>query len=36
VKNIAKQVPAARGNASNLADLDRLFAQIKQEKGDWT
>jgi len=27
------QVKAVRADASNLADLDRLFAQIKQEKG---
>ena len=27
------QVKAIRADASNLADLDRLFAQIKQEKG---
>jgi len=34
VKSIGgKQVTAVRGDASNLHDLDRLFAQIKQEKG---
>jgi NAD(P)-dependent dehydrogenase (short-subunit alcohol dehydrogenase family) len=34
VKSIgAKHVTAVRGDASNLDDLDRLFAQIKQEKG---
>ena len=27
------QVKAVRADSSNLADLDRLFAQIKQEKG---
>ncbi len=34
VKSIgARHVTAVRGDASNLGDLDRLFAQIKQEKG---
>ncbi len=33
VKAIGKQVTAVRADASNLSDLDRLFAQIKQEKG---
>jgi len=34
VKTIGgKQVAAVRSDVSNLADLDRLFAQIKQEKG---
>lgn len=34
VKSIgAAHVTAVRGDASNLDDLDRLFAQIKQEKG---
>lgn len=33
VKKIGKQVKAIRSDVSNLADLDRLFAQIKQEKG---
>ena len=34
VKSIgARHVTAVRGDASNLDDLDRLFAQIKQEKG---
>ncbi len=34
VKTIgAAQVKAVRADASNLADLDKLFAQIKQEKG---
>lgn len=33
VKEIGKNVTAVAGDVSNLADLDRLFAQIKQEKG---
>jgi len=33
VKTIGANVTAVRGDASNLADLDKLFAQIKQEKG---
>jgi NAD(P)-dependent dehydrogenase (short-subunit alcohol dehydrogenase family) len=33
VKTIGKQVTAVRADSSNLADLDRLFAQIKSEKG---
>jgi NAD(P)-dependent dehydrogenase (short-subunit alcohol dehydrogenase family) len=33
VKSIGKQVTAIRADASKLADLDKLFAQIKQEKG---
>jgi len=33
VKEIAINVMGARGDVANLADLDRLFAQIKQEKG---
>ena len=33
VKIIGANVTAVRGDASNLADLDKLFAQIKQEKG---
>jgi NAD(P)-dependent dehydrogenase (short-subunit alcohol dehydrogenase family) len=32
-KTIGTQVTAVRADASSLADLDRLFAQIKQEKG---
>ena len=32
-KAIGSNVKAVRADASNLADLDRLFAQIKQEKG---
>jgi NAD(P)-dependent dehydrogenase (short-subunit alcohol dehydrogenase family) len=33
VKKIGAQVTAIRADASSLADLDKLFAQIKQEKG---
>jgi NAD(P)-dependent dehydrogenase (short-subunit alcohol dehydrogenase family) len=33
VKQIGSQVTAVRADASSLADLDRLFAQIKEEKG---
>jgi NAD(P)-dependent dehydrogenase (short-subunit alcohol dehydrogenase family) len=33
VQEIGKNVTGVRGDVSNLADLDRLFAQIKQEKG---
>src|SRR5438105_3820698 len=33
VKQIGKNVSAVQGNVSNLGDLDRLFAQIKREKG---
>src|SRR6202023_1362621 len=32
-KKIGGQVTAVRSDASNLADLDKLFARIKQEKG---
>ena len=32
-KEIGRNVTAVQGDASNLGDLDRLFAQIKQEKG---
>jgi NAD(P)-dependent dehydrogenase (short-subunit alcohol dehydrogenase family) len=32
-KQIEKNVTAIQGDVSNLDDLDRLFAQIKQEKG---
>jgi NAD(P)-dependent dehydrogenase (short-subunit alcohol dehydrogenase family) len=32
-KEIARNVTGVQGDVSNLADLDRLFAQIKQEKG---
>ena len=33
VNEIGKNVTAIRNDVSNLADLDRLFAQIKAEKG---
>jgi len=33
VKEIGRNVTAVQGDVSNLADLDRLFAQIKKEKG---
>ena len=33
VKTIGTQVKAVRADVSKLADLDRLFAQIRQEKG---
>src|SRR6516164_5886874 len=33
VKDIGRNVTGVQGDVSNLADLDRLFAQIKQEKG---
>ncbi len=33
VKEIGKNVTGVQGDVSNLGDLDRLFAQIKQEKG---
>src|ERR1700719_65809 len=33
VKEIGKNVTAVQGDVSKLADLDRLFAQIKREKG---
>jgi NAD(P)-dependent dehydrogenase (short-subunit alcohol dehydrogenase family) len=32
-KEIGKNVTGVRGDVSNLGDLDRLFAQIKREKG---
>jgi NAD(P)-dependent dehydrogenase (short-subunit alcohol dehydrogenase family) len=32
-KEIGSNVTAVRGDVSNLGDLDRLFAQIKREKG---
>jgi NAD(P)-dependent dehydrogenase (short-subunit alcohol dehydrogenase family) len=32
VKHIGRNVTGVQGDVSNLADLDRLFAQIKQEK----
>lgn len=33
VRTIGANVKAVRADSANLADLDRLFAQIKQEKG---
>jgi NAD(P)-dependent dehydrogenase (short-subunit alcohol dehydrogenase family) len=33
VNEIGKNITGIQGDVSNLADLDRLFAQIKQEKG---
>ena len=33
VKEIGRNVTAIRGDVSNLGDLERLFAQIKREKG---
>ena len=33
VNEIGRNVTAVQGDVSNLGDLDRLFAQIKQEKG---
>src|SRR5437879_38571 len=33
VKQIGRNVTGVQGDVSNLADLDRLFAQIKREKG---
>src|SRR5262249_22656020 len=32
-KEIGRNVTAVQGDTSNLGDLDRLFAQIKHEKG---
>src|SRR5438309_8767036 len=32
VKEIGRNVKGVQGDVSSLADLDRLFAQIKQEK----
>ena len=32
-KQIGKNVTAVQGDVSNLADLDRLYATVKQEKG---
>src|ERR1700730_9326584 len=32
-KEIGRNVTGVQGDVSNLADLDRLFAQIKREKG---
>src|ERR1700730_15152980 len=33
VKEIGKNVTAVQGDVAKLGDLDRLFAQIKREKG---
>ena len=33
VKTIGSRVTAVRADASNLADLDKLYARIKQEQG---
>src|SRR5712691_2000053 len=33
IKEIARNVTGVQGDVSNLGDLDRLFAQIKREKG---
>ena len=33
VRQIGKNITGVRGDVSNLADLDLLFAQIKREKG---
>src|SRR6266481_7814099 len=33
LKEIGRNVTSIRGDVSNLGDLDRLFAQIKREKG---
>jgi NAD(P)-dependent dehydrogenase (short-subunit alcohol dehydrogenase family) len=33
VKEIGRNVTGVRGDVSNLGDLDRLFAQIKRDKG---
>src|SRR4051812_11898197 len=33
VKEIGRNVTGVQGDVSNLGDLDRLFTQIKQEKG---
>jgi NAD(P)-dependent dehydrogenase (short-subunit alcohol dehydrogenase family) len=34
VKEIGRNVTGIQGDVANLADLDRLFAQIKREKGN--
>ncbi len=36
VKEIGSNVTAVQGDVSDLSDLDRLFAQIKREKGKLT
>src|SRR5713226_408355 len=33
VKEIGRDVTGVQGDVSNLGDLDRLFVQIKREKG---
>src|ERR1700716_1259896 len=33
VKQLGKSVTAVQGDVSNLADLDRLYATVKQQKG---
>ena len=33
VEEIGRNVSGVQGDVSNLADLDRLFAQIRKEKG---
>ena len=33
VKEIGRNVTGIQGDVSNLGDLDRLYSQIKQEKG---
>jgi len=33
VEEIGRNVTGVRGDVSNVADVERLFAQIKQEKG---
>jgi NAD(P)-dependent dehydrogenase (short-subunit alcohol dehydrogenase family) len=33
VKQVGKNVTAVQGDVSNLADLDRLYATVKQQKG---
>ena len=33
VKNIGRNVAGIQGDVSDLGDLDRLFAQIKRDKG---
>src|ERR1700723_1205647 len=33
VEEIGRNVTGVQGDVSNVADLDRLFAQIKREKG---
>jgi NAD(P)-dependent dehydrogenase (short-subunit alcohol dehydrogenase family) len=33
VKEVGRNITGVHGDVSNLSDLDRLFAQIKREKG---